>query len=144
MPKSCRSGELMSMRRCRKRADGSMRSSDSFYNRVFTQRLNLWVDHAGMRGLMLDPRLGKKDGDGFTPWHADAYYWPLATEKCCMVWIPLQKTPLKMRPLAFSEKAIHLPMVEVSRSATRARRRFKRRFQMRNFPKCRNCLIWAR
>ena len=47
--------------------------------------------------------LYKEGGGGFTPWHADEYYWPLATEKCCTVWIPLQKTPLEMGPLAFSE-----------------------------------------
>jgi phytanoyl-CoA hydroxylase len=46
-------------RQDRKLANGDMKSGDSYYDKVFTQRLNLWVDHAGMRGLMLDPRLGR-------------------------------------------------------------------------------------
>jgi ectoine hydroxylase-related dioxygenase (phytanoyl-CoA dioxygenase family) len=50
-----------------------------------------------------DQALYKEAGGGFTPWHADQFYWPLATEKCCTVWIPLQKTPLEMGPMAFAE-----------------------------------------
>ena len=59
----------------------------------------------GTRGVRTyhDQALYKEGGGGFTPWHADEYYWPLATEKCCTVWIPLQETPLEMGPLAFAE-----------------------------------------
>jgi ectoine hydroxylase-related dioxygenase (phytanoyl-CoA dioxygenase family) len=59
----------------------------------------------GTRGVRMyhDQALYKEGGGGFTPWHADEYYWPLATEKCCTVWIPLQKTPLEMGPLGFAE-----------------------------------------
>jgi len=59
----------------------------------------------GTRGVRMyhDQALYKEGGGGFTPWHADEYYWPLATEKCCTVWIPLQETPLEMGPLAFAE-----------------------------------------
>ncbi|MFL2540668.1 MAG: hypothetical protein ACJ0UT_01600 [Candidatus Latescibacterota bacterium] len=43
-------------------------------DKVFAQRLNLWVDHEGMRGIMLDPRLGKTVAelagvDGMRIWH---------------------------------------------------------------------------
>ena len=44
-------------------------------------------------------------GGGFTPWHADQYYWPLESELCCTVWIPLQETSIEMGPLAFSVKS---------------------------------------
>jgi phytanoyl-CoA dioxygenase PhyH len=37
-----------------------------------------------------------------TPWHADQYYWPLATPKTITAWIPLQETPLEMGPMEFS------------------------------------------
>ena len=59
----------------------------------------------GARGVRIyhDQALYKEAGGGFTPWHADQYYWPFATERCCPVWIPLQDTPLEMGPLAFSE-----------------------------------------
>ena len=40
-------------------ADRDDQSGDSYYDKVFTQRLNLWMDHDGMRRLMLDTRLGK-------------------------------------------------------------------------------------
>ncbi|MEY4054007.1 MAG: hypothetical protein RL034_925, partial [Bacteroidota bacterium] len=36
------------------------------------------------------------------PWHADQYYWPLATENTVTAWIPLQATPLNYGPLEFS------------------------------------------
>jgi ectoine hydroxylase-related dioxygenase (phytanoyl-CoA dioxygenase family) len=58
----------------------------------------------GTRGVRLyhDQALYKESGGGLTPWHADQQYWPLATDKCCTVWVPLQATPLTMGPLAFS------------------------------------------
>ena len=64
-------------RQDRKLANGDMKSGDYYYDKVFTQRLNLWVDHAGMRGLMLDPRLGRMAAelagvDGIRIWHDQA------------------------------------------------------------------------
>jgi ectoine hydroxylase-related dioxygenase (phytanoyl-CoA dioxygenase family) len=94
------------------------------YQQAFIQIGNLWqkselvkrfvlgkrlpriaAELLGTRGVRLyhDQALYKEGGGGFTPWHADEYYWPLATEKCCTVWIPLQATPLEMGPLAFAE-----------------------------------------
>lgn len=43
----------------RKMANSDAESGDSYYDNVFIQRLNLWMDHAGMRRLMLDARIGK-------------------------------------------------------------------------------------
>jgi ectoine hydroxylase-related dioxygenase (phytanoyl-CoA dioxygenase family) len=65
------------------------------------------TDLLGTTGVRLyhDQALYKEQGGGFTPWHADQYYWPLASEDCCTAWIPLQKTSLEMGPLAFSAKS---------------------------------------
>jgi hypothetical protein len=46
-------------RQNRKLAHSDAESGDSYYDNVFTQRLNLWMDHEGMRGLMLDRRIGR-------------------------------------------------------------------------------------
>lgn len=73
---------------------------------VFGKRLpRIAAELLGTRGVRMyhDQALYKEGGGGFTPWHADQYYWPLATEKCCTAWIPLQETPLEMGPIAFAE-----------------------------------------
>jgi hypothetical protein len=96
------------------------------YHKAFLQITNLWQksevvkefvlgkrlaqiasDLLGTSGVRLyhDQALYKEPGGGFTPWHADQYYWPLATDKCCTAWIPLQETPLEMGPLSFSAKS---------------------------------------
>ncbi len=52
--------------------------------------------------LYHDQALFKEPGGGYTPWHADQFYWPLQTDKCITAWIPLQETPPNMGPLEFS------------------------------------------
>ena len=37
-----------------------------------------------------DQALYKEPHGGYTPWHCDAFYWPLATDKAITAWIPLQ------------------------------------------------------
>ena len=49
--------EAVDARQDRKIANRDDRAGDSYYDKVFTQRLNLWMDHDGVRGLMLDDRL---------------------------------------------------------------------------------------
>ena len=58
----------------------------------------------GVSGVRMyhDQALYKESGGGFTPWHADQYYWPLDTDNTVTVWVPLQSTPLEMGPLQFS------------------------------------------
>ncbi len=101
---------------------GPMEKRDT-YGKAFIQVANLWTRCDVIRNLVFSRRLGriaselmgvdgvrlyhdqalfKEPGGGFTPWHADQYYWPLASELCCTAWIPLQATPLAMGPLAFS------------------------------------------
>lgn len=93
------------------------------YGKAFLQTTNLWeVDAAvhpfvfskrladiarqllGTEGIRLyhDQALFKEAGGGHTPWHADQYYWPLATPQTVTAWIPLVDCPLEMGPLAFS------------------------------------------
>ena len=93
------------------------------YHRAFLQVSNIWrkndivkrfafsrrlakiaadlLEVSGVR-IYHDQALYKEPGGGFTPWHADQQYWPLASEKSVTVWIPLQETPLEMGPLSFA------------------------------------------
>lgn len=95
----------------------------STYGKAFLQLFNLWREDEIIKELVFSKRLGKiasdlmqtkgvrlyhdqalfkEGGGGITPWHADQYYWPLASDKTITVWIPLQSTPLEMGPLEFS------------------------------------------
>lgn len=57
-----------------------------------TQGVRMWHDQA----------LYKEPSGGFTPWHVDQQYWPMATEMSVTAWIPLQATPMEMGPLSFA------------------------------------------
>ncbi len=93
------------------------------YGKAFLQLVNLWEKDEAIKSLVFSRRLAKmaadlmqvdgvrlyhdqalfkEAGGGITPWHADQYYWPLATDKTITAWIPLQETPLSMGPLEFS------------------------------------------
>lgn len=103
------------------------------YERAFLQIMNLWTqdnrvnefvsskrlakiatDLMGVGGVRLyhDQALYKEPSGGITPWHADQFYWPLASPHTVTVWIPLQPTPMHMGPLAFAAKSQH---VEIGR-----------------------------
>jgi ectoine hydroxylase-related dioxygenase (phytanoyl-CoA dioxygenase family) len=98
----------------------------STYKKAFLQVTNLWrhservrelvyarrfariaAELLGVDGVRLyhDQALYKEAGGGITPWHADQYYWPLTTDRCCTLWLPLQETPLSMGPLAFAARS---------------------------------------
>jgi len=100
------------------------------YGKAFLQIMNIWTQSdpvkdivfskklagiatalLGTEGVRLyhDQALYKEPGGGHTPWHADQYYWPLATDRTVTVWIPLQATPLIMGPLELSAGSQHLP-----------------------------------
>ena len=93
------------------------------YGKAFLQIMNLWTHTSAVKdivfskkiaqiatGLMQttgvrlyhDQALFKEPKGGHTPWHADQFYWPLATENTVTAWIPLQATPLNYGPLEFS------------------------------------------
>lgn len=92
------------------------------YGKAFLQVSNLWrhsaivdtfvrskrlariaADLLEVEGVRLyhDQALYKEPSGGITPWHADQYYWPLATDRAVTVWVPLQPTPIEMGPLSF-------------------------------------------
>jgi ectoine hydroxylase-related dioxygenase (phytanoyl-CoA dioxygenase family) len=96
------------------------------YQKAFLQVMNLWTQSDVVKEFVFSKRLARiaaelmgtsgtrlyhdqalyKEGKGgFTPWHADQYYWPLASTHSVTVWIPLQATPLDMGPLAFAPKS---------------------------------------
>lgn len=93
------------------------------YGKAFLQIFNLWTEDETVKEFIFSKRMAKiasdlmqtsgvriyhdqalfkEGGGGITPWHADQYYWPLATDKTITAWIPLQATPLEMGPLEFS------------------------------------------
>lgn len=93
------------------------------YHKAFLQITNLWRTNDVAREFVFGKRLAsiaaqllgvervrlyhdqalyKEPGGGITPWHADQFYWPLSSEKTITAWVPLQRTPLEMGPLAFA------------------------------------------
>jgi len=93
------------------------------YGKAFLQLFNLWTEDDAVKAFVFSKRLAKiaadlmqttgvrmyhdqalfkEAGGGFTPWHADQYYWPLDSDKTVTAWIPLQETPFEMGPLEFS------------------------------------------
>ncbi|WP_026874234.1 phytanoyl-CoA dioxygenase family protein [Jiangella gansuensis] len=81
------------------------RHSDAARSLVYSTRLaGIAARLLGVPSVRLyaDQALYKEPGGGITPWHADQYYWPFASDRICTVWIPLQDTPSEMGPLAFA------------------------------------------
>jgi ectoine hydroxylase-related dioxygenase (phytanoyl-CoA dioxygenase family) len=93
------------------------------YGQAFLQVSNIWRENETVKQLVFSRRLAgiaarllgvhavriyhdqalyKEPSGGITPWHADQYYWPLSSDRCLTIWLPLQETPLEMGPLAFA------------------------------------------
>lgn len=93
------------------------------YGKAFLQITNLWRDDAcarrfvmarrfaqiaadlmGVRGVRLyhDQALFKEGGGGYTPWHQDQHYWPLATDNTITMWMPLVDTAVNMGVMNFA------------------------------------------
>ena len=101
------------------------------YGKAFIQVFNLWLkspehmrlsfskrlariatellDTQGVR-MWHDPSLYKEPSGGFTPWHADQQYWPMASGLCVTAWIPLHAVPMEQGPLSFG-KGSHLKKI---------------------------------
>ena len=96
------------------------------YGKAFLQIMNIWTKSEPVKEIVFGKRLAKiasdlmcvngvrmyhdqalfkEPGGGFTPWHADQYYWPVSTDKTVTAWIPLQKTRLELGPLEFSAQS---------------------------------------
>jgi ectoine hydroxylase-related dioxygenase (phytanoyl-CoA dioxygenase family) len=94
----------------------------SLYDQAFIQVHNLWrhsekvrelacckrlariaSELMGTRGVRMwhDQALYKEPSGGFTPWHVDQQYWPMASPMSITAWIPLQAVPIEMGPLCF-------------------------------------------
>ena len=94
----------------------------SLYDQAFIQVHNLWTksqrarefafskrlarvaaELLGTRGVRMwhDQALYKEPSGGFTPWHVDQQYWPMASPHSVTAWIPLQPVPMEMGPLCF-------------------------------------------
>jgi ectoine hydroxylase-related dioxygenase (phytanoyl-CoA dioxygenase family) len=94
----------------------------SLYDQAFIQVHNLWTrservrelacckrlariaaELMGTRGVRMwhDQALFKEPSGGFTPWHVDQQYWPMASPMSVTAWIPLQPVPIEMGPLCF-------------------------------------------
>ncbi|GAB3793379.1 phytanoyl-CoA dioxygenase family protein [Spirosoma humi] len=125
------------------------------YERAFLQIMNLWreddqakefvfskrlariaTDLMGVKGVRLyhDQALYKEPSGGITPWHADQFYWPLASPNTITVWIPLQQIPMEMGPLAFAEGSQHIEIgrdIEISDASEKI---LADELQKQNFP----------
>jgi ectoine hydroxylase-related dioxygenase (phytanoyl-CoA dioxygenase family) len=94
----------------------------STYGKAFLQVTNLWEQSDLVREFVFGKRLAriaaellevegvrlyhdqslmKEPGGGFTPAHADQYYWPLASDRTVTAWVPLQAVPAEMGPIGF-------------------------------------------
>jgi ectoine hydroxylase-related dioxygenase (phytanoyl-CoA dioxygenase family) len=93
------------------------------YGKAFLQIMNLWPDYkqvaqfvfakrfASIAAKLLgvekvriyhDQALYKEPYGGLTPWHQDQHYWPLDTNKCVTMWMPLIDVTKDMGTLNFA------------------------------------------
>ena len=119
-------GTIVSERVAELSADTAPMDQRNTYGKAFLQVMNLWTKSDGVKEFVFGKRLAriaaelmrttgvrlyhdqalyKEPGGGFTPWHADQYYWPTSNDNTVTAWVPLQDTPLAMGPLAFCEKS---------------------------------------
>jgi ectoine hydroxylase-related dioxygenase (phytanoyl-CoA dioxygenase family) len=94
----------------------------TLYDQAFIQVMNIWTRNEHVRQLAFSKRLAriaaelmgtrgvrmwhdqalyKEPSGGFTPWHVDQHYWPMANSNSITAWIPLQPVPIEMGPLCF-------------------------------------------
>lgn len=102
--------------------DGIPMEKRDTYSKAFIQVGNLWEKSEDVRRLTFSKRLAgiatqllgcdgvrlwhdqalyKEPSGGFTPWHADQQYWPMASNLAVTAWIPLHVVPLEQGPLCF-------------------------------------------
>ena len=102
--------------------DGIPMQERDTYSKAFIQVGNLWEKSKEVRRLTFSRRLAamatallgsigvrlwhdqslyKEQSGGFTPWHADQQYWPMASNLTVTAWIPLHAVPLEQGPLSF-------------------------------------------
>ena len=115
--------QLISKRVVQKSKDSIPLTKRDTYGKAFLQLSNLWTEDEEIKRCGVAKRLAriaaelmevggvrmyheqalyKEVNGGFTPWHADQYYWPLSSDKTVTAWIPFQKIDPEMGPLEFS------------------------------------------
>ena len=112
--------EAVTLRENKKLPDGSyssiMKSLKTEEEVVFQQRINLWMDHEGVRALMLDNRLGKMAAElegiegiriwhdqalikmpwaNPTTWHQDNTKWSFKSDHAITIWIALDEITIQ-------------------------------------------------
>lgn len=104
------------------RLPGGSENFNTFTNKAFLQCLNLWKEHAGMRKLILDERIGKmatalEGVQGLrvwhdqalikepwaepTAWHQDNTTWSFSSDHAISIWIALDDVTLQNGCLFF-------------------------------------------
>lgn len=102
------------------------------YGQAFLQIINLWLQSRVVQAFVFsrrfakvaaqllgvdavrlyhDQALFKEPGGGYTPWHQDQFYWPLATDATITMWMPLVDVPIEVGTMRFasgSHKLGHL------------------------------------
>jgi ectoine hydroxylase-related dioxygenase (phytanoyl-CoA dioxygenase family) len=107
----------------RKTADAAPLEERDAYHKSFLQVANLWEEDAAVRPFVVaqrfariaaelmgvpavrlyhDQALFKEPGGSATSWHQDQYYWPLDTDNCITMWMPLVDVPVEMGVLTFA------------------------------------------
>lgn len=96
------------------------------YGKAFLQTMNLWRLDPVVAAFTLAPRFGhiaaqllgcegvrlyhdqslfKEPGGGPTPWHQDAFFWPLRGERTVTMWMPLVDISAEMGSMSFADES---------------------------------------
>ncbi len=126
------------------------------YGKAFLQVMNIWTKFAAVKEIVFskkiaaiatalmevkgvrlyhDQALFKEPGGGYTPWHADQYYWPLHSDKTITAWIPLQPVPLSMGPLEFSAGSQRLEEGRMLKISDDSESLIQQKLTLKHFPK---------
>ena len=105
----------------------------SYYDNVFDQLINLWVDNDKMKQIMLDERLGKmaaqlsgadciriwhdqalikKPWANPTSWHLDTPYWSFSDRRALSIWVALDDATYENGCLFFIPGSYHTTTFE--------------------------------
>lgn len=105
------------------------------YGKAFLQVMNLWtVDELVKKFVMSrrfadiakrlmevdgirlyhDQALFKEPGGGYTPWHQDQFYWPLATPKTVTMWMPMVDISAVMGSMTFADRSHENGFIPIS------------------------------
>lgn len=116
-------GEITRMVKQLNKEERSIDERDT-YAKAFLQIENIWLQSEHVREFVFGKRLAriatkllrtqgvrlyhdqalyKESSGGYTPWHVDQVYWPLASEKTVTAWIPMHAVPIENGPLCFAK-----------------------------------------